>query len=86
MMFYELLDVVFFVNEVIETLTDCFNIPNYLKFTACNTHSSNIRLVDTKSSGNSSIHFYFNSQKLNLSKTLGIVCKQENSESFTHVD
>ena len=32
----------------------------YLKFSACNTRSSNIKLIHTRSSNNTSRHFYFN--------------------------
>ena len=37
-----------------------FNILNYLKLSACNTRSSNIKLLHTRSSNNTSRHFYFN--------------------------
>ena len=59
MMFYELLDILFFVKSL-KTPNDCFNISYYLQFTTHNTRSSNIRLVHTRSSNNSSRHFYFN--------------------------
>ena len=41
MMFYELLDIMFFVKSL-KTPNDCFNISNYLQFTTRNTRSSNI--------------------------------------------
>ena len=59
MMFYELLDIMFFVKSL-KTPNDCFDISNYLQFKTHNTRSSNIRLVHTRSSNNSSTHFYFN--------------------------
>ena len=59
MMFYELLDIMFFVKSL-KTPNDCFDIYNYLQFTTRNTSSSNIRLVHTRSSNNSFRHFYFN--------------------------
>ena len=40
MMFYELLDIMFFVKSF-KTPNDCFNISNYLKFSACSTRSPN---------------------------------------------
>ena len=46
--------------QIIENPNDCFDISNYLQFTTCNTRSSNIQLVHTRSSNNSSRHFYFN--------------------------
>ena len=49
MMYYELLDIMFFVKSL-KTPNDCFDISNYLQFTTCNTQSSNIRLVHTRSS------------------------------------
>ena len=60
MMFYELLDTYYVFCQVIENLNDCFDISNYLQFTTCNTQSSNIRLVHSRSSNNSSRYFYFN--------------------------
>ena len=59
MMFYELLDIMFFVKSF-KTPNDCFNISNYLKFSACSTRSSTIKLIHTRSSNNTSRHFYFN--------------------------
>ena len=41
MMFYELLDTMFFVKSL-KTPNDCFDISYYLQFTTCNTRSSNI--------------------------------------------
>ena len=49
----------FFVKSL-KSPNDCFNISNHLQFTTCNTRSSNISLVHTRSSNNSSRHFYFN--------------------------
>ena len=60
MMFYELLDIMFFVKSF-KIPNDCFNILNYLKLSACNTRSSNIKFLHTRSSNNNSIKtLYFN--------------------------
>ena len=41
MMFYELLDIMFFIKSL-KNPNDCFDISNYLQFTTCNTRYSNI--------------------------------------------
>ena len=58
MMFYELLDIMYFVKSF-KIPNNCFYISNYLKFTTRSTRSSNIRLVHTRSFNNSSRQFYF---------------------------
>ena len=58
MMIYELLDIMYFVKSL-KIPNDCFNISNYLKFTTHSTRSSNIRLVHTRSSNNTSIDIQF---------------------------
>ena len=59
MMFYKLLDIMFFVKSF-KSPNDCFNISSYLKFATCATRSSNLKLIHTRSPNNTSRHFYFN--------------------------
>ena len=60
MMLYELNGIMFFVKSF-KTPTLSFNISNYLKFSTCNTHSFNVKLIhttDTRSSNNTSVQTF----------------------------
>ena len=59
MMFYELLNIMFFIKSF-KSPNNCFNISSYLKFASCGTRYSNIKLVHTRSPNNTSRHFHFN--------------------------
>ena len=59
MLLYEYYDIIFFF-KCLKSPSSSFNINNYVSFASSSTRFANSKLLHTKSTTNSSRHFYFN--------------------------
>ena len=81
MLLYEYYDIIFFF-KFLKSPSSSFNINNYVSFASSSTRSSaNSKLLHTKSTTNSSRHFYFN-RLTHLWNSLPVLSLEQSLKSF----